>query len=133
MTASISRAILALFVATAFASAFARDFGQWQNSDPAVKVWFETLMQPDVPTASCCGEADAYWCDDIHVRDGKTFCAITDDRPDGPLQRPHREIGTEIQIPDYKLKFDRGNPTGHSIVFLSREDFVFCFVQGSGT
>lgn len=125
--------VIVLILMLAAHLARARDLGQWQNVDPAVKVWFETLMQPDVPTASCCGEADAYWCDDVHVRDGKTFCAITDDRPDGPLQRPHREIGTEIEIPNHKLKWDRGNPTGHSIVFLSREDFVFCFVQGSGT
>jgi hypothetical protein len=33
---------------------------------------------------SCCGEADAYWADEIHVRDGKTFATITDDRPDEP-------------------------------------------------
>jgi hypothetical protein len=31
----------------------------------------QTLMQPDNPTASCCGESDAYWCDKINVRAGK--------------------------------------------------------------
>lgn len=110
----------------------ARDLGQFSNVDPAVKAWFETLKQPDNPNVSCCGEADAYWCDEVHVRDGKTFCNITDDRPDEPLKRPHVDIGTEIEIPPYKLKFDRGNPTGHSLVFLSSWQFVFCFVQGSG-
>jgi hypothetical protein len=111
----------------------AHDSGQWEATDPAVREWYQSLMQPDVPTASCCGEADAYWCDDIHVRGGRTFCKITDDRDDAPRQRPHREVGTEFEIPDNKLKWDRGNPTGHAVIFLSRNDFVFCFVQGGGT
>jgi hypothetical protein len=112
--------------------AHARDLGQWENSDPTVRAWYKSLMQPDVPTASCCGEADAYYCDEIHVREGKTSCAITDERDDAPLGRPHVDIGTEIEIPDYKLKTDRGNPTGHAVVFLSRSRYVYCFVQGGG-
>jgi len=40
--------------------------------------WYQSLMQPDVPTSSCCGEADAYWADEIHVRNGKTYAKITD-------------------------------------------------------
>jgi hypothetical protein len=32
--------------------------------------------KPDVPNASCCGEADAYWLDEIHVRDGKTCTTL---------------------------------------------------------
>ncbi len=93
--------------------------------------WYMSLKQPDNPTASCCGVADAYWCDDISVKDGKTFCAITDDQ-DIP-QRPKLPWGTKVEIPDYKLKWDRGNPTGHSIVFLSAGGAVYCFVQGSGS
>jgi hypothetical protein len=107
----------------------ARDGGQWEASDPAIVEWYQSLMQPDVPAASCCGEADAYFCDDVHVKGDKTFCAITDDRPDEPRGRPHVEIGTEIEIPNNKLKFDRGNPTGHGVVFLSRARYVYCFVQ----
>ena len=30
--------------------------------------WYQSLMQPDVLNASCCGEADAYWVDEIYVR-----------------------------------------------------------------
>jgi hypothetical protein len=89
-------------------------------------------MQPDVPNASCCGEADAYWADEIHVRDGKSYATITDDRPDEPLGRPHLKNGTEIEIPNHKLKWDRSNPTGHGIVFLSRIGYVFCYVQPGG-
>lgn len=112
-----------------------RDLGQWENSDPAIRQWFKTLMRPDMPDMSCCGEADGYYADEIHVRGGKTFATITDDRPDGPLGRPHVAIGTEIEIPDEKLKWDRSNPTGHAIVFLGGGAYghwVYCFVQGSG-
>lgn len=112
--------------------AAARDLGQWENSDPVIREWMQSLMQPDNPTASCCGEADAYWCDKINVRDGKTFCTITDDRPDEPRGRPHVPLGTVIEIPSYKLKWDSGNPTGHGIVFLSRNWHVYCYVQPGG-
>jgi hypothetical protein len=112
----------------------ARDLGQWGaiNNDPAVREWYQALMQPDMPNASCCGEADAYWADEIHVKDGKTYATITDDRPDEPRMRPHIDIGTEIEIPNNKLKWDKSNPTGHGIVFLSRSGYVYCFVQPGG-
>ena len=110
----------------------ARDLGQWESGDAAIRQWYQSLMQPDVPTASCCGEADAYWADEVHVRDGRTYVRVTDDRPDEPLRRPHVENGTEIEIPHYKLKWDQSNPTGHGIVFMSRTRFVFCYVQPGG-
>ena len=123
-----------------FQEAHGRDLGQWGNTEPEVKAWFQALMQPDAPTRSCCGEADAYWCDDVHVRDGRTFCKITDDRDDKPLKRPHIDIGTEIEVPPNKIKWDRGNPTGHTIIFLASMAwnssiygrYVYCFVQSSG-
>jgi hypothetical protein len=135
---SITIVILALSFSYAYPAGIilAHDDGQWGNQDPVIRDWYKALMQPDAPTASCCGEADAYWCDSINVKAGKTYCTITDDRPDQPLGRPHVEIGSVIEIPDNKLKWDRGNPTGHSIVFLGRggwqNPYVFCFVQGSG-
>ena len=46
----------------------ARDLGQWEAGDPAVKEWYQSLMQPENPAAPCCGEADAYWADEVHVR-----------------------------------------------------------------
>ena len=114
-------------------AAHARDTGQWNLTPPETRYWFQSLMQPDNPGVSCCGEADAYWCDDVHVRGGKTFCTITDDRDDAPLRRRHVDVGTEIEIPNHKLTWKDGNPTGHAVVFLSRGDYVYCFVQGSGT
>ncbi len=110
----------------------ARDLGQWENSDPVKREWYKSLMRPDAPTSSCCGEADAYWADEVHVRDGKTYATITDDRDDAALGRPHVPVGTEIEIPSEKLKWDRGNPTGHNVLFLSSYRYPFCFVQGGG-
>lgn len=131
--------VLVLFGFALLARAWAHDEGQWGAQDPVVRDWYQHLMQPDVPMVSCCGEADAYWCDTVHLKGDKTFCTITDDRPDAPLRRPHVDIGTEIEIPSNKLKWDRGNPTGHAVVFLSSVGFggeethrVFCFVQSTG-
>ncbi len=113
-------------------AAVARDLGQWETADPEIRHWYQALMQPDAPTASCCGEADAYWADEIHVRDGKTYVTITDDREDGPRGRPHIDRGTEIEVPNHKLKWDKSNPTGHGVLFLSRNRFVYCYVQSGG-
>ncbi|SRR6266700_1126374 len=115
-------------------AAACRDNGQWTNSDPTIKKWYQELMQPDNPTTSCCGEADSYWADDMHTRDGKNYAVITDDRDDAKLGRPHVENGTEIEVPQNKLKWNRSNPTGHGIIFMSPSpyNYVYCYVQGGG-
>ena len=111
---------------------YARDLGQWENTDPEIRLWYQTLQRPD-GKGICCTEADAYYADDVHVRDGKAYAVITDSRPDEPLGRPHIAVGTEFEIPPEKLKFDRGNPTGHNVLFVSVAGQVWCFVQGFGT
>jgi hypothetical protein len=113
--------------------ALARDNGQWESIDPAISVWFRTLMQPDAPDLPCCGEADAYWADGVEVKDGQVIAIITDTRPDKPLGRHHVPVGTRIVVPPNKVKWDRGNPTGHTVIFLSSTQFVICFVPGIGT
>lgn len=110
----------------------ARDLGQWQNTDPRIHQWYQELMRPDMPTASCCTEADAYWADEVHVKNGKTYAIVTDDRDDKPLGRPHIANGTEFEVPAEKLKWDRSNPTGHNILFVSTSGYTWCFVQGAG-
>jgi hypothetical protein len=132
----MKRMILVLAFGCVMGVVNARDLGQWGNEDPTIREWYQALMQPDAPHASCCGEADAYFADEVHVRNGKTYAVITDDRPDIPRMRPHVEIGTEVEIPDNKLKWDRSNPTGHGVVFLGsgsgRNRYVFCYVQPGG-
>ncbi len=100
---------------------------------PELNEWYRTLMQPDAPAVSCCGESDAYWADEVHVtKDGRTIAVITDDREDAPLHRRHVDVGTQIEVPPNKLKWDRGNPTGHGIIFLSSANYVWCYVQPGG-
>lgn len=67
-------------------------------TDPVISSWFKSLMQPDHPNYSCCGEADAYWADGVEVKDGQTITIITDTRPDEPLGRPHVPVGTRIVV-----------------------------------
>lgn len=126
-------ATIALFCALWVGHAYPRDFGQWEAGDARIRDWYRSLMQPDVPTSSCCGEADAYFCNNYRWhQDGTALCTIDDDRPDEPRGRPHIDNGTVIEIPQNKLKWDSGNPTGNGVVFLSRNRFVFCYVQPGG-
>ena len=112
--------------------AHARDIGQWEATDPITRSWYKSLMQPDAPLMSCCGEADAYWADKVEVIDGKVFATITDTRDDKPLGRQHVPPGTRIEVPPNKMKWDRGNPTGHVVIFLGPGLSVYCFVMNGG-
>jgi len=117
-------------------TAFARDLGQWENTDPEIRAWIQSLMMPDDPKKSCCGEADSYWCEDLHTRrdylgNAHNFCTITDDRDDAVLKRIPVPVGTEIEIPDRKMNRDP-NPTGHSIIFLGIGHIVYCFISKGG-
>lgn len=115
--------------------AMPRDLGQWEATPSDVKQWYKTLMQPDIPDISCCGEADAYWADSFMTEEGKTIAIITDTRDDGPLARPHIEPGTRIVVPEHKLKYDQGNPTGHGVIFVNGRSplwNVLCYVTPGG-
>lgn len=108
-------------------------------TDLKTKQWFESLMQPDNPTASCCGEADAVEADDFDRENGHYVAIVTNGR--GIVA-----TGTRISIPDAKLKWDKGNPTGHGIVFIhvitaDEEEatqavgtiYVYCYVTPTGS
>jgi hypothetical protein len=127
--AKIVLALLVAFYALFFWSAMTRAH---DAHNPEHDEWYRSLMQPDNPAASCCGLADAYWADKIIVRGTKTFVVIEDDRDDAMLGRPHIPNGTEVYVPNHKLKWDAGNPTGHGVIFMRGADTVFCYVQASG-
>jgi len=112
--------------------AAARDLGQWEDHSPIVRSWFQRLMQPDSPYLSCCGEADAYWADSYEVDGDRYVAIITDERPDNTLGRLHREPGERIVVPNSKIKWDEGNPTGHGIIFIGTGGQVFCYVPPGG-
>jgi hypothetical protein len=94
----------------------ARDLGQWDDVDPLVRKWFRELKQPDNPSLSCCGETDAYWADDYEVNGDQYVAIITDTRDDKKLGRAqHIEAGTRIAVPNRKIKWGSGNPTGTAL------------------
>lgn len=130
---AIAFMVVFMLVVVLLAQARAHDDGQWENSDPEIVQWYRAQMMPDLPQVSCCGEADAYWADDVYVRDGQTYAKITDDRDDAKLHRSHRDRSVEHLIPDFKLMRRGTNPTGHNVIFLSGGDGVYCFIFGTGT
>jgi hypothetical protein len=101
-------------------NADARDLGQWGDQPSLIRQWFQSLMQPDNPQMSCCGEADAFEADTFEV-DGDHYVAIITDGK-GVLAR-----GTRIEVPNQKMKWDKGNPTGHGIVFIGAKREVYCY------
>jgi len=40
--------------------------------------------------------------------------------------------GTRIDVPNRKMKWDRGNPTGHGIIFIGSQGQVYCYVAPGG-
>jgi len=120
-------------------AAEARDNGQWANVEERISSWYAHLMRPDSP-GSCCGEADAYWADEVVVNSGQVWAVITDERPDEPLERSHVPQGAMIYVPPEKMKWDKGNPTGHVIIFLGsrwdgtnfHEFETVCYVVNTG-
>ena len=108
--------------------AHARDNGQWENEDPSLRSWYQSLKQPDNHLVSCCGEADAYEAD-IYGMDGDKMVATITNSRGNPIPE-----GTKIEIPPNKISRDY-NPTGHVIVFIggvAGAPYVYCFVMGSG-
>jgi hypothetical protein len=131
-SAAMQRLVLGAVFGFLMSATHARDLGQWESGNPEIRDWYQALMQPDNPAVSCCGEADAYWADSFEVYGDQYVAIITDPRPDEPLRRKHIDAGTKIVVPNYKLKYDQSNPTGHGIIFLSRGDFVYCYVAPGG-
>ena len=110
----------------------ARDLGQWENADPKLRQWYNSLRQPDQPAVSCCGEVDAYWADSYEVAGDKYVAIITDERPNEPLRRKPIPVGTKFVIPLEKMNRDP-NPTGHGVVFIRPwDDGVLCFIAPGG-
>jgi hypothetical protein len=122
----------AAVVVLSICKAPARDLGQWEGVDPAQREWFDGLMQPDNPNRRCCGLADAYWADSYEVKDNQYIAIITDERDDKPLGRPHIENGRRFVVPNSKIKWDSGNPTGHGIIFIGHGLEIHCYLPPGG-
>ena len=123
---AVGAVLLAFAISLFVDSAFARDNGQWSDSPVNVREWFQTLKRPDNPSMSCCGEADAFEADNFEVAGDNYVAIITDGK--GVIAP-----GTRIRVPNEKMKWDRGNPTGHGIIFLGTSGQVYCYVAPGGT
>lgn len=108
-----------------FVVTLARDSGQWEGSPAATRHWFQSLMQPDNSALSCCGEADAFEADSFEVEGDHYVAIITDGK--GVLPN-----GTRIPVPNAKMKWDQGNPTGHGIIFIGNQGQLYCYVAPGG-
>ena len=40
--------------------------------------------------------------------------------------------GARIPVPNQKMKWDAGNPTGHGVIFIGPQGQVYCYVTPSG-
>jgi hypothetical protein len=124
--AALLNLILTLIVvASGVVEAKARDDGQWTNVPENIRRWFESLKQPDHPRLSCCGEADAFEADSFEVEGDHYVAIITDGKGVIPS-------GTRIPVPNQKMKWDAGNPTGHGIIFIGPQRQVYCYVTPGG-
>lgn len=104
----------------------ARDDGtMWSDAPGGNRQWFQSLMQPDNPYLSCCGEADAYQADNFETEGDQYVAIITDGK--GVIAN-----GTRIKVPNKKMKWDAGNPTGHGVIFIGAGGQVYCYVTPGG-
>jgi hypothetical protein len=119
------RLCIAFFAVVVSAPTAARDNGQWEGSPSHVRKWYQQLMQPDNPRMSCCGEADAFEADSFEVHGDHYVAIITDGKGIIPN-------GTKFSVPNHKMKWDEGNPTGHGVIFIGTQGQIYCYVAPGG-
>lgn len=128
--------VLAIFVLSlsVLGRVHARDNG-WENTPAHIRQWFQSLMQPDNPAISCCGEADAYEADDFEIEGDHYLAIVTDTRSDefsNGAFRPHIPPGTRVAVPNPKMKWDAGNPTGHGFLVIGSNGQLYCYIAPGG-
>jgi hypothetical protein len=119
--------VLAICAVLAFAAVFgrpvhARDLDGRYAGSP-LSEWYNSLKAPDTG-GSCCGEADAVEADEwlVHA-DGSVTATVTNGRGYAP-------DGMKVDVPAGKVLRGESNPTGHTILFLSRYGSAWCLVIG---
>jgi hypothetical protein len=135
MTRLLALAIL-FALATCAPAVFAIDNGQWGDQPPEVRAWFKSLKVPGT-NQSCCGEADAYQADSYEVEGDHYVAIVTDGSGDPSHGRPDIPTGTRVPVPNDRMVWTQGNPTGHGIVFLRRDDdqdglYAICYIVPGG-
>ena len=129
---------LALLCAPAMGANWTPDPSLTPEQQAERSAWYARQTRPDVPgNASCCGEADAYYADDVHVVGENVYAIITDERE--VPNRPYIQPGTRILVPPEKNKDTRNDPngTGHTIIFVRwysdyNGGYVYCYLPNGG-
>ena len=133
----MSRYILPWLVFFAIMPVYAGD--RWraaqQNGEcDKVCAWVRDLKVPGTIESgnpqSCCGEADRYEADNFE-REGDQYVAVI---TDGHGVVPD---GTRIIVPNDRVNWRDGNPTGRGQIFLSMKHddgtyFVYCYAPPAG-
>lgn len=120
------RGIAALVVILCALPALARDTGQWASQPEEIRAWFRSVMQPENPAQSCCGEADAF---DVEM---------AGEGPDGSMEvrilagPDEYLIGAIISVPRSKLQTRYGNPLDKFILFIGSGGRLYCLIPKSG-
>lgn len=117
---------LILIAALMCAPALARDNGQWGDSPPEIRAWFQSVMQPNNPYVSCCGEADAF---EVELEGDNPDGSIDTRIVDGKGMVPD---GTEVDVPRSRLQAKYGNPLDKYILFLGTGGQVYCLIPKVG-
>jgi hypothetical protein len=151
---NVSLAEIRPFIAIALAILIVCLFGwtlaqaQTKYAAPDLSEYYTSLMQPDNPKSSCCGDADRYFADKTEACTAADFanvpsCAIvaiiTDDGPnvfdvpDGKggtrtIRRPPIPVGTRIPVPASKIRKNPiPNPTDRNIIFTGLSLYPYCY------
>jgi hypothetical protein len=97
----------------------ARDYGQYNDVPQHIRDWFKGLKNPR-NGGSCCDQSD---------------CARTEARTHGNAWEARAPNGAWLSIPDDRVVFNHGNPTGEPILCAIEDEEgwrVYCFVPGPG-
>jgi hypothetical protein len=120
------KSIICALAALAATAALARPSPQWADEPAEIRQWFQSVMQPENPYQSCCGEADAFEVE------------LTGDNPDGSIATKiidGKDIipnGTEIDVPRSKLQAKYGNPLDKYILFIGSGGRIYCLIPKVG-
>jgi hypothetical protein len=119
-------------VVLSICKASARDLGQWEGRRSAtsrVVQWADAARQSDFVMLWA---GRRLLADSYEVKGDEYIAIITDTRDDRPLGRPHIDNGRRFAVPNSKIKWDRGNPTGHGIIFIGHGLEVHCYLPPGG-
>ena len=110
----------------------ARDLGQWEDADPEIRQWYQSLMQPDVPTRHAAARPTPIGPTKSTSATARPTCSSP---TTGRMNRAAVLTSTSERRSRFQTTSSNGTnriPTGHGIVFLSRNGYVFCYVQPGG-